>query len=67
MATAEKRTTTGSVLAPLLFSVHTNDQLIHPNTRSFLDADVLVITAQYILYCDLGNILIGIRAADRVL
>ena len=36
----------GSVLAPLLFNVYTNDQQIHPNTRSFLYADDLCIATQ---------------------
>ena len=36
----------GSVLAPLLFNVYTNDQPIHPNTRSFLYADDLCIATQ---------------------
>ena len=36
----------GSVLAPLLFNVYTNDQPIHPNTRSFLYADDLCIASQ---------------------
>ncbi|KAJ8285418.1 hypothetical protein GJAV_G00026580 [Gymnothorax javanicus] len=37
---------TGSVLAPLLFNIYSNDQLIHPNTRRFLFADNLSIGAQ---------------------
>ena len=36
----------GSVLAPLLFNVYTNDQPIHPDTRSFLYADDLCIASQ---------------------
>ena len=36
----------GSVLAPLLFNVYTNDQPIHPNTRGFLYADDLCIATQ---------------------
>ena len=36
----------GSVLAPLLFNVYTNDQPIHPGTRSFVYADDLVVTTQ---------------------
>ena len=36
----------GSVLAPLLFKVYTNDQPIHPGTRSFVYADDLPFTTQ---------------------
>ena len=36
----------GSVLAPLLFNVYTNDQPIHPGTRSFVYADDLSVTTQ---------------------
>ena len=36
----------GSVLAPLLFKVYTNDQPIHPGTRSFVYADDLAVTTQ---------------------
>lgn len=36
----------GSVLAPILFNVYTNDQPILENTRHFLYADDLAITAQ---------------------
>ena len=36
----------GSVLAPLLFNVYTNDQPIHPGTRSFVYADDLAVTTQ---------------------
>ena len=36
----------GSVLAPLLFNVYTNDQPIHPSSRSFVHADDLVVTTQ---------------------
>ena len=37
----------GSVLAPTLFNIYTNDQPIHYGTRSFIYADDLCITAQY--------------------
>ena len=37
----------GSVLAPTLFNIYTNDQPIHYGTRSFIYADNLCITAQY--------------------
>ena len=36
----------GSVLAPLLFDVYTNDQPIHPGTRSLVYADDLAVTTQ---------------------
>ena len=36
----------GSVLAPLLFNVYTNDQPIHPDTRSFVYADEIAVTTQ---------------------
>ena len=34
----------GSVLSPVLFNIYTNDQPIHPETRSFIYADDLCIT-----------------------
>ena len=37
----------GSVLAPTVFNIYTNDQPIHYGTRSFIFADDLCITAQY--------------------
>ena len=36
----------GSVLAPLLFNVYTNDQPIHPGTCSFVYADDLAVATQ---------------------
>ena len=36
----------GSVLAPLIFNVSTNDKPIHPGTSSFVYADDLAINAQ---------------------
>ena len=36
----------GSVLAPFLFNVYTNNQPIHPGTRSFVYADDLAVTTQ---------------------
>ena len=36
----------GNVLAPLLFNIYTNDQPIHPRTRSYLYADDLCIASQ---------------------
>ena len=36
----------GSVLAPLLFNIYTNDQPVHTNTRRFLYADDLCIATQ---------------------
>ena len=37
----------GSVLAPTLYNIYTNDQPVHPGTRSFLYADDLCITSQH--------------------
>ena len=37
----------GSVLAPTLFNIYTNDQPIHYGTRRFIYAADLCITAQY--------------------
>ena len=37
----------GSVLAPTMFNIYTNDQLIYYGTRSFIYADDLCITSQY--------------------
>ena len=34
-----------SVLAPTIFNIYSNDQLIHGGTRSFIYADYLCITA----------------------
>ena len=36
----------GSVLAPLIFNVYTNDQHINPGTRSFVYADDLASNTQ---------------------
>ena len=36
----------GSVLTPMLFSIYTNDQPTHTDTRSFIYADDLCITSQ---------------------
>ena len=36
----------GSVLAPMLFNIYTNDQPVHTNTRSFIYADALCIASQ---------------------
>ena len=37
----------GSVLSPPLFNIYTNDQPVQDETRSFIDADDLGITAQF--------------------
>ena len=46
MAITAEWLTTGSVVAPLLFNVYTNDQPIHLGTRSFVYADDLAVTTQ---------------------
>ena len=48
--------TQGSVLAPMLFNIYTNDQPIHADTRSFIYADDLCIASQ-------GNDFNGIEAS----
>jgi hypothetical protein len=45
----------GSVLAPTLFNIYTNDQPIHEGTRSFIYADDLCITAQYPTFPEVEN------------
>ena len=37
----------GSVLSPILFTIHTNDQPLHDGTRNIIYADVICVTAQY--------------------
>ena len=37
----------GSVLSPVLFNVYTNDQPVHNESRSFIDADDLCIATQH--------------------
>lgn len=39
-------TSQGSVLASFLFNIYTNDQTIIPNTKHFIYADDVAITAQ---------------------
>ena len=41
-----KKSLWGSVLASMLFNIYTNDQPIHPDTRSFIYADDLCIASQ---------------------
>ena len=36
----------GSVLAPMLFNIYTNDQSVHADTRSFIHTDDLCIASQ---------------------
>ena len=54
----------GSVLAPLLFNIYTNDQPIHPGTKSYLYADDLCIASQKQSFEDvekaLGDALAGL-------
>ena len=47
----------GSVLAPLLFNVYTNDQPIHPGTRSFVYADDLAVITQSTDFAPIGETL----------
>ena len=43
----KKGLTQGSIVAPTLFNIYTNDQPIHNRTMSFIYADDQCITAQY--------------------
>ena len=47
----------GSVLAPLLFNIYTNDQPIHLDTSSFIFADDLAVTSQSKDFTTVGNTL----------
>ena len=49
----------GSVLAPLLFNVYTNDQPIHPGTRSFVYADDLAVTTHSTEFAPIEETLIS--------
>ena len=40
----------GSVISPTLFNIYTNDQPVHNGTRSFIYADDLCITAQFLTF-----------------
>lgn len=42
----QKNGAQGSVLAPILFNIYTNDQPIHNETRHFIYADDTAIAAQ---------------------
>ena len=50
----------GSVLAPMLFNIYTNDQTIHADTRSFIYADDLCIASQE---NDFNNIEVSLTSA----
>ena len=50
----------GSVLAPMLFNIYTNDQPIHADTRSFIYADDLCIASQG---NDFSNIEVSLTSA----
>ena len=54
----------GSILAPMLFNIYTNDQPIHPDTRSFIYADDLGIASQG---NDFNNIEASITSALSIL
>ena len=47
----------GSVLAPLLFNIYTNDQPVHPNTASFLYAGDLCIATRKQSFEEVDNTL----------
>ena len=51
----------GSVLAPMLFNIYTNDQPIHADTRSFIYADDLCIASQEL--SDFNNIEASLTSA----
>ena len=50
----------GSVLAPMLFNIYTNDQPVHADTRSFIYADDLCIASQG---NDFNNIEVSLTSA----
>ena len=50
----------GSVLAPMLFNIYTNDQPVHADTRSFIYADDLCIASQG---NDFSNIEVSLTSA----
>ena len=45
----------GSVLAQILFSIHTNDQPLHDGTRNLDYADDICVTAQYPSFTDIEH------------
>ena len=45
----------GSVLSPVLFNIYINDQHIYPGTRSFIYADELCVTAQYLSFTEVED------------
>ena len=47
----------GSVLAPTLFNIYTNDQPILPNCRHFIYADGLALVTQHDSFEEMENIL----------
>ena len=54
----------GSVLSPPLCNVYTNDQPHHPDTRRFIDADVLYIVTLSKLFTEIEQRLTS--ALDRM-
>ncbi|KAI0212708.1 putative RNA-directed DNA polymerase from transposon BS [Lamellibrachia satsuma] len=54
----------GSVLAPMLFNIYTNDQPVHTDTQSFIYADDLCIASQE---KDFNNIEVNLTSALSIL
>ena len=54
----------GSVLAPMLFNIYTNDQHVHTDTQSFIYADDLCIASQE---KDFNNIEVNLTCALSIL
>ena len=54
----------GSVLAPMLFNIYTNDQPVHADTRSFIYADDLCIASQG---NDFNNIEVSLTSALSIM
>ena len=56
----------GSVLAPVLFNIYTNDQPLLPACRHFLYADDLALAGQYDTFEEVENTLaVGLSKLGR--